>query len=108
MSLEELIRRIPKAELHIHIEGSLEPELMFDIARRNSRVRQMLQWELVNPPKRFPGSFFDTGIVGRKGKPKKPYKALKAWADKQLKTGGIARPPDHLTLAHARPSADSR
>jgi adenosine deaminase len=36
MSLEELIRRIPKAELHIHIEGSLEPELMFDIARRNS------------------------------------------------------------------------
>ena len=36
MSLEELIRRIPKAELHIHIEGSLEPELMFDIARRSS------------------------------------------------------------------------
>lgn len=30
-----LIDAIPKAELHIHIEGSLEPELMFDIARRN-------------------------------------------------------------------------
>jgi adenine deaminase len=26
---------LPKAELHIHIEGSLEPELMFDLARRN-------------------------------------------------------------------------
>ena len=35
MTIEQLIRTIPKAELHIHIEGSLEPELMFDIARRN-------------------------------------------------------------------------
>lgn len=30
-----LIKRLPKAELHIHIEGSFEPELMFDIAQRN-------------------------------------------------------------------------
>jgi len=35
MTIEQLIRTIPKAELHIHIEGSLEPELMFDIAQRN-------------------------------------------------------------------------
>ena len=31
----EFIKKIPKAELHLHIEGSLEPELMFEIAKRN-------------------------------------------------------------------------
>jgi adenosine deaminase len=33
--LPELLRGMPKAELHIHIEGSLEPELIFQMARRN-------------------------------------------------------------------------
>ena len=29
------LRELPKAELHVHIEGTLEPELMFDLSRRN-------------------------------------------------------------------------
>jgi adenosine deaminase len=33
--LDALIKKLPKCELHIHIEGSLEPELMFALARRN-------------------------------------------------------------------------
>jgi adenosine deaminase len=33
--VREFIEGLPKAELHLHIEGTLEPELMFELARRN-------------------------------------------------------------------------
>jgi adenine deaminase len=33
--LTTFARELPKAELHLHIEGTLEPELMFELARRN-------------------------------------------------------------------------
>ena len=32
----DLIQKLPKAELHLHIEGSLEPELMFRLAKKNN------------------------------------------------------------------------
>ena len=33
--IKKFIRDLPKAELHLHIEGTLEPELMFELAKRN-------------------------------------------------------------------------
>lgn len=35
-SIKNIISNMPKAELHLHIEGSLEPELMFDLAQKNN------------------------------------------------------------------------
>ena len=36
MDIKEFISKVPKAELHLHIEGTLEPELFFELANRNS------------------------------------------------------------------------
>jgi adenosine deaminase len=35
MELVDFVRRLPKAELHVHVEGTLEPEMMFELAQRN-------------------------------------------------------------------------
>ena len=34
-AIAEFIQGLPKAELHVHLEGTLEPEMMFELARRN-------------------------------------------------------------------------
>jgi adenosine deaminase len=43
-SLHAFIRGLPKTELHMHLEGSLEPELMLELAARNQRP---LRWTSV-------------------------------------------------------------
>ena len=61
----------------------------FSIARKNKRVKQMLQFLLVTPPKKY--NFFQTQIMSKKFKPYAPYKALNKWADREAKRGGILK-----------------
>ena len=44
MSLSSLIERMPKAELHVHIEGCLEPDLVLKLAERN-KLQHMLPYK---------------------------------------------------------------
>ena len=37
-NLKELIYTLPKAELHVHIEGTLEPQLMWDLAQKHDVI----------------------------------------------------------------------
>jgi adenosine deaminase len=52
---------LPKAELHLHIEGTLEPELMFELARRNGVALPYADAEAVRRAYRFTNlqSFLD-------------------------------------------------
>ena len=36
MSVRSFLEQLPKAELHVHLEGTLEPELLFELAQRNN------------------------------------------------------------------------
>lgn len=62
----------------------------FDMAQRNPRVRQMLQYLLVRPSAVH--AFFDTSIVSRRGRPSRPYRKLRSWAAKAGAAGKIALP----------------
>ncbi len=48
-TLNNFIHNIPKAELHVHIEGTFEPELLFEIAQRNNiQIKHKSAEELKN------------------------------------------------------------
>ncbi len=66
--MEPFIRKIPKAELHIHIEGSLEHELMFEIAERNQIPLRFCSVEEVRRAYQFTDlqSFLDIYYEGAK------------------------------------------
>lgn len=66
VALESFIRGVPKAELHLHIEGTLEPELMFAIARRNKLALRFRSVEEVRSAYKFTNlqSFLDIYYEG--------------------------------------------
>jgi len=64
--MDAYLRDIPKAELHMHLEGSLEPELMFELARRNGVTLPYLSVEAVRQAYVFSNlqSFLDIYYAG--------------------------------------------
>jgi adenosine deaminase len=64
--LESFVRRLPKAELHLHIEGTLEPEMLVALARRHGVVLPHDSVEAVRAAYRFTDlqSFLDIYYAG--------------------------------------------
>ncbi|MFT3698137.1 MAG: adenosine deaminase [Kofleriaceae bacterium] len=63
---EALIRRLPKVELHLHIEGTLEPELMFSLAKKHGSKLPYASVEEVRAAYKFGDlqSFLDLYYAG--------------------------------------------
>lgn len=64
----EFINKIPKAELHLHIEGTLEPKLMFELAKRNNIKLEYKSIEEIKEAYNFTNlqSFLDIYYSGAK------------------------------------------
>jgi adenosine deaminase len=64
--LHDFIRGLPKAELHLHIEGSLEPEMMFALAQKNGVALPYANVEAVRAAYQFSDlqSFLDLYYAG--------------------------------------------
>ena len=63
---DSLIRRLPKVELHVHIEGTLEPEMMFELATRHGVALPYTSVEAVRAAYKFADlqSFLDLYYAG--------------------------------------------
>jgi adenosine deaminase len=80
--LPALLRTMPKAELHIHIEGSLEPELIFRLAQRNGVALPYASVEALRAAYAFTDlqSFLDIYYAGASVLLKEPDFFDMAWA----------------------------
>src|SRR5438477_4680770 len=65
-SMDAFIRAVPKAELHLHIEGTLEPEMVFELARKHGISLRYPSVEALREAYRFSDlqSFLDVYYAG--------------------------------------------
>jgi adenosine deaminase len=89
--VNDLINTIPKAELHVHIEGTLEPEMMFEMAVRNSVELPFRSVAEVRDAYRFTDlqSFLDIYYRGAEvlQTPQDFYELMSAYLDRAVADG---------------------
>ncbi|MGH8870649.1 MAG: adenosine deaminase [Acidimicrobiia bacterium] len=89
--MSDLIKRLPKTELHVHIEGTLEPELMFRLATRNGQLLPFEDVDEVHAAYRFSDlqSFLDIYYQGAKvlRTPDDFYDLMSAYLDRAAADG---------------------
>ena len=56
MNIVEFIKKVPKTELHLHIEGTIEPDHMFKLAKKNN-IKVVVDNILVSPVLQNPSKF---------------------------------------------------
>ena len=77
----------------------------YQIAQRNPDVRQMTQYLLVRPPRRYTGSYFDMSIVLPTGEPSAAFRELARWSRSAARQGKIAAPGAPIALPPRPPGA---
>jgi hypothetical protein len=70
----------------------------FQIGVDDPSVRQVLQYLLVRPPRKYPGAFFDMAVVNMNGTPMEPFKQLARWSRSAGRRGDVVVPGAPISL----------
>jgi hypothetical protein len=87
--------RIPESRRSTYLQRA------YTMALRNPRVRQMLQYVLVDAPDDYPGSFFNLSLVRLDGSLSPPFHALQGWVRRYGARGEVTLPGAPLELPPA-------